>query len=772
MKPSVVKLGITLLVLLLGASIASGQTKQLLTYRDGLDTIQKLTGAELEDQQDSVIRIRTGIEFWIRLHPDTTIKLEAAPDQPWKSEQMLKEVKLLRDTLEEIIKEDRGQSFNLGRTEISVTGEASPLSPVTDSIDGAVISDLHVTNIAQALQYLPGLALDRKSSRNQTGIMIRGYDSRQVGLYLDGIPIYVPYDGYADMSRSLSSDIAVIETAKGYSSPLLGPNGLGGTINIVTKQPEKLFEGDAQIGTGSGQMLESGAHFGSRFGKFFIRGGMDWLQTNYVPISGKFTINSLQPTFKRINSDQRDVRYGGRIGWTPKGEDQYVFTYTKQKSENNVPHYAGIDTANNTVQYRLYDYWNRDSYYFNSNTGLGEKSSLKFRAFYDKYPNAVSFFSNASHQARTGFSPYDDYSGGFSSEFSSRMISRNALGASFFFKDDSHKAQDISYTNGAVSLTKPWILDRDRLVSLGFQDAINILSGLRATAGFSIDYLNGITAQDVDPATNSVVPFPCTKGTVTAPCALPDNWAFNPLASLSYSIADSGTAFFTFAKKSHFPTLKDRFSTKMGKAVPSPELEAEHARNFSFGYSHAFSWNTLMQIELFRADVYDAITNVNVPEENPSQCTGTTCSKALNAAKEMHQGMEFSVRSSPIRRLNLTANYTLLKRTITGPANMPPVFPQGTPKHRIVSTATIHLPREFLLLASTKYESGAFNVNKINVKVPASKYATLDLAGLAPLYSGASFQAGVKNLFDRNYYYEEGYPEAGRTWYTNLHYRF
>jgi iron complex outermembrane recepter protein len=30
----------------------------------------------------------------------------------------------------------------------------------------------------------------------------------------------------------------------------------------------------------------------------------------------------------------------------------------------------------------------------------------------------------------------------------------------------------------------------------------------------------------------------------------------------------------------------------------------------------------------------------------------------------------------------------------------------------------------------------------------------------------------VKNLFDRNYYYQEGYPEPGRNWYVNLRYRF
>ena len=31
---------------------------------------------------------------------------------------------------------------------------------------------------------------------------------------------------------------------------------------------------------------------------------------------------------------------------------------------------------------------------------------------------------------------------------------------------------------------------------------------------------------------------------------------------------------------------------------------------------------------------------------------------------------------------------------------------------------------------------------------------------------------GVRNITDRNYYYNAGFPEAGRTWFTNIRYSF
>jgi iron complex outermembrane receptor protein len=48
----------------------------------------------------------------------------------------------------------------------------------------------------------------------------------------------------------------------------------------------------------------------------------------------------------------------------------------------------------------------------------------------------------------------------------------------------------------------------------------------------------------------------------------------------------------------------------------------------------------------------------------------------------------------------------------------------------------------------------------------------LDIGTVIPVYAGLSVQAGAKNLFDRDYYYTAGYPEAGRNWFFNLRYRF
>jgi iron complex outermembrane receptor protein len=761
-----------LLSALLGTSIASGQTKQLITWRDNLVDIQKASESVLKEQDEGVAHIRAGIELWIKLHRDTEIELKAAPAQPWNSQQIREQVAVLIEAIDAILKEDNGQPFELGMTTINVTAESSRISPVTDSIDNKEMKDFHFTNVSDAIELLPGVAVDHKSNRNQTGIMIRGFDTRQVGIYLDGIPIYIPYDGYSDMSHLLSSDLSLIEIAKGYSSPLLGPNGLGGTVNMVTRQPEKKIEGDAVMGTGSGEMLEAGIHLGSRWDKFFLRGGMDWFETKYYPLSGDFAVNEIQPSYKRVNSSKHDARYNGRLGFTPNEQDQYVFTYTKQKADTSSPPYSGIDLKNNRVDYNTFPYWNRDSYYLNTNTGLGETGSIKFRAFYDKYPNGYNMFKDATLTGMKGFTAYDDYSAGFSSEYTTRKVSRHALSASFFYKEDTHKSQDASFSKSGEMLFEPWLLDRDRLISIGFQDLLTLSSQMRATIGFSVDYLNGLEAQHLD-SDGVVVPFECV-GAADNSC-LADTWALNPLASFSYSVYDSGTLFFTFAMKTHFPTLKDRYSLKKGKAIPNPALKEENAANFTLGYTHAFSFDTMMQIELFRSDVDDAIADSIVPATYPNQCEELSedlCQQSTNVGKEVHQGVEFTLRTSPMQHFSFTTNYTYLHRTITGPENMPPIFGSGTPKNKLVATAGYQLPRNCQLLAALRYEGGAVETNRAGEPVAASKFAKVDFGGVIPIYSGAVLRAGVKNLFDKNYYYKEGYPEPGRNWYVNMRYQF
>jgi hypothetical protein len=78
------------------------------------------------------------------------------------------------------------------------------------------------------------------------------------------------------------------------------------------------------------------------------------------------------------------------------------------------------------------------NYYFHSNTGIGEASAIKFRAFYTQFRNDIDKYSSDAYSVmntRTAeHSMYNEHNDGFSSEFTTRAIRANVVGASFFFE--------------------------------------------------------------------------------------------------------------------------------------------------------------------------------------------------------------------------------------------------------------------------------------------------------------------------------------------------
>jgi iron complex outermembrane receptor protein len=785
-----------LLALVAGTAPLQAQTKQILTWQQDLDYLGTLADEDLPAYQGSIEQIRQGVALWIEMHPSTEIELPAAPDKPWGNRELRSQVTVLSQAVESILSEDPNRPFQLGSTAVSVTAEASPLSPVTDTFDNTEIRNLNATTVDSALNYLPGLTLDHSANRNEVRVFLRGFDNiGRVPLYLDGIPIQVPYDGVIDLSRFQTNDIAEIQVAKGYSSPLLGANNLGGSINLVTRKPEKPFEADAVIGTGSGEMLQSGLQLGTKWDKFYIQGSVDWLQKEYVPLSGDFPLDDVinQTNYELNNSDSRDAKYSGRIAYTPKGRDSYVFSVTNQKGEKSQPFYVGENDGART-RYWHWPFWNKYSYYFLSNTELSDTTSFKLRLFYDQFKNGLSSFDDDTYTEMTRryafYSVYDDHTSGFSAEVTTRVIPYNAFSASFSFKDDVHKNYGFNPTS--PNPDQPETLDEIQTLSIGFQDVITFTPKFRATFGFSADHLNGIQTQPLNDDKDAIVPLQCEADpdNMSFTGCTPNEWTYNPQVSLSYNVTERSTLFVTFADRGRFPMMKEFYTMGIGTRLPSPDLEPERSRNWNVGYSYAFASQTLAQVEYFHSTIRDAINDVYVvdpgPVDNPvcwdSDNEGY-CERFANVTEEVHQGFELSLRSTLMQRLTVDASWSYINRTIEYDPDVQRLDPEALilptlPRNKVFLNATVELPHEILALFTFRHEGGlelqdtTYGSGDTGYIPFAASHSVVDLGTVAPLAKGFSLQAGLKNLLDSNYYYTPGYPEAGRNWYFNMRYRF
>jgi iron complex outermembrane receptor protein len=100
--------------------------------------------------------------------------------------------------------------YTLGEVNISATVDKS-------TVDATDMQKYNAKDVGSALRTLPSLVISENGSRNESTIYLRGFDIRSVPVYMDGIPVYVPYDGYVDLARFTTSDISKIDVAKGFS---------------------------------------------------------------------------------------------------------------------------------------------------------------------------------------------------------------------------------------------------------------------------------------------------------------------------------------------------------------------------------------------------------------------------------------------------------------------------------------------------------------------------------------------------------------------------
>ncbi|HEX2957745.1 MAG TPA: TonB-dependent receptor, partial [Chitinispirillaceae bacterium] len=265
-------------------------------------------------------------------------------------------------------------AFELGK--IEVKGKKISSDNLTSQIDSKKMEKHNITNVGQALNALPGISISTIGARYETGVNIRGFDLRQVPLYLDGIPQYVPYDGYVDLGRFTTFDLSEIRIEKGYSSIMYGPNAMGGAINLVTRKPIHKFEFDGMIGTRGYKKsatelnwlpLISGNQFSMNFGsrisdKLYITAGASGLYLDSYNLSEDFKVTAYQPSGLRNQSYHRDAKASAKIGFTPNKGSEYALSYMYQHGEKGGPLYAGPD-ASVKPRYWRWPYWDKQSVY-------------------------------------------------------------------------------------------------------------------------------------------------------------------------------------------------------------------------------------------------------------------------------------------------------------------------------------------------------------------------------------------------------------------------
>lgn len=632
------------------------------------------------------------------------------------------------------------QVFTLG--EIRVSGaQLNKSSLGSTSLDSDEIRQNDRNTVGEALDLLPGVNLSKQGRRNEQMVWVRGFNLRQVPVFLDGIPVYVPYDGYVDFGRFSTYDLSRIEVSKGFSSALYGANTLGGAINLISRRPGKAFEGEiggslsfSSRGEFNGQQVYT--NLGTNQGMWYLQAGASYVNQDFYRLPDSFSPTIAENGGRRENSSYSDGKINLKFGLTPNATDEYAINYINQQGVKDAPPYAGNVPANESPAYWRWPAWDKESLYFLSSTRFGEHT-LKLRVYHDTFKNSLASYDNANYDTMSKSSSYrsyyDDYTNGFSIQGDLRLSADNQLRTAYNIKSDIHRENNQG---------EPVRRFEDLTQTLAFEDTHAITEKLSLVGGISFEERKSLGAQDYNSTTKKVSDF-----------ARADNSATNGQLGLNYRLNNSDALYASVAQKTRFPTIKDRYSYRMGKAVPNPDLKMEEAIHYEIGYNGRLGERWMVKAALFHSDITNLIQNSTLNRN----CGPAKCIQAQNIGKARSEGVELAIAGS-VANWDFNANYTYMDReNLFNDDRM-----TDTPRHKLFANAVWNVAQDWSVTGTAEGSSQRYSSS--DGKQVAGGFAVAHLKVGYRLAGGTLIEFRVRNLFDKLYSYVEGYPEVGRSY--------
>jgi iron complex outermembrane receptor protein len=661
-------------------------------------------------------------------------------------------------------KKAKSEVFQLGR--ILVPAESADGGTSGQKISQSVVTpqEVYSTNrntLDDALRTVPGVEVSTTGGRrNERLLYVRGFDRFQVPLSIDGIRVYLPADNRLDFGRFLTPDLSEIQVQKGYVSVLNGPGAMGGMVNLVTRKPTRELEAEFQSGidlgnTGDLAAATAFASVGSRQEDFYVQASGAIRDSDGFFLSRSFVPTAVEGGGRRDLSEVDDWRLNFKAGYTPNDTDEYVISYTHQEGSRKAPyHVITPDTRHWT-----WPYWNVSSLSFYSHTQVGEASYVRTKAYYNTFENLLSSFDNNTFTTQTaGYafdSYYDDNSYGFSVEGGTELIDRNTLKAALHYRRDTHHPQQHARPDHpTLAFLEPRLERSEDTWSAALENTFHVTDTLDFVGGVSYDWNDILKAQRY--SSGAIQEYP-VGGSSAA------NWQlaaiYRPTDALEFNASISS--------RTRFPNLFELYSTRFGTAEPNPNLKPERAIHYQLGATAEPSETARIGAALFYSDLTDVIQSIRIG----AAPGGGDLTQNQNIGDGRYYGLELTGEWDILPELTIGANYTLLKRNLVDPVR-PGLRPVDTPEH----TARIYadwMPYEnFTVSPDVELASWRWSDATGGGYVKTAGFALANINMQYDFSENMAVNFGVRNIFDKNYELNQGFPETGRTFFLKTRITF
>lgn len=484
---------------------------------------------------------------------------------------------------------------------VTATRIETPIEEVTTSISVITAEDIEeqqADTVLGVLRNVPGLDVVQTGSRGtQTSVFIRGSESDQVLVLVDGVEVNGTTVGSFDFANLTAEDVERVEILRGAGGTLYGSQAIGGVINIITKRGAGLPEVTLSTEGGNGHSHRQNLSLRGETGK-----------VGYSITAARIESQG----FHRFNDDYRNLTTSGRLDYrlTKDTSLQGIFRFVKTAeglfNSNNFIPLPDPNARQALSQILAKLEWKQQVHqgWDYRLSGSVFKEHLKF----SDDPEPGSFDSRSRDRFRPQISTAD-----FQTNYRLGDWSTSTFGVEF----KRRKASTSGGINRAVRNVGYYLQEQVRY----FSNHLSLVPGVRLDDNQSF-------------------------GT-----------AWTPSFSAAYLFRETGTRLKGgYSKGFKAPSLNELFFPSFLTGCPSfgnSGLGPERSWELNAGVEQeVFNGQLKLVATYFHREIKNQIEARPIP--------GTFCFRSENVGRARFDGVELGLKIKFLSALSLTANYTYL----------------------------------------------------------------------------------------------------------------
>jgi hypothetical protein len=444
--------------------------------------------------------------------------------------------------------------------------------------------------IAEVFREIPAL-LVRTNSRGQAEISVRGSESRQVAIRLDGVPLTLSWDARTDVSVLPSTALSTVRFVRGLGTVLGGTNVLGGVVDLdlfgsaTPDAPPTLALGIDQFGgwSASGALTRGFAD-----GRGTLRLGAGARDTPAMPLPGDVAERPEAESGRRLNTDFANLdgfvaaRYRSDSGaWSSA-------SLTAHRSDRGIAAELGTDAA------RFWRYPETTRAIASLRAGTGDRSTALGRGAIEGGVSLDVGREEIVSYADAGYDRIDDTEQGRGRTITARLRAMHSLGD----RGEVRTSLDAGFVRHEEETSEEVREFEQRFLSTGLEAEWALLQRAGAFERLTVS-VGGVWDRASTPVTGGLP----SLGTL-------DEWGGR--LGLS-ALANGGRTLFHagLSRRGRFPSLRETYSEALARFLPNPDLRPERLVALEAGVTTAFGAGEV-QLVGFRHDVSGAIRRITL----------------------------------------------------------------------------------------------------------------------------------------------------------------